>query len=44
MALGVVRQDFTAAILWSNDLGDIPEDFNPEEIVYELATCGFSGT
>lgn len=39
--LGLARQDFRAGILLSNYCGYVPEDRNPDEVVYELGVWDF---
>lgn len=38
--IGVVAQDYSAGIVISHYCGYFQEDYNPEEVVYELASWG----
>jgi hypothetical protein len=39
--LGVVGPDLRAGILMSNYCGYVPEDWNPDEVVFEVGLWGF---
>jgi hypothetical protein len=40
--LGVVRRDNQAGIVINHYCGYVPEDWNPDEVVYELGVWGFN--